>query len=313
MGGTLVLTHRWGDRAEAAFMEALRLVGLHIHDLDNEPITSISQVAARYEADTVITFWRFRHMAASDIDWRFPGGRLLFMDHDAWWDLPGTTMSGQWTEFLRRVRFDGLIVSGEDSAEHFRRLGHRTSVLHKGFDPQHFYPGTERRSGVCYYGAMYRSRRAMLRILENRGAPFNHVRAGYLDLGDTLRAHTGVIATGMGATVRGGKIGRAAERFRPGTTLRLFPSREPMLKHFEAAASGCAVITDPTTDLEALGFRNGETFIAWQTFDELADVLHSVAQDEQIARDVGERAAELCLQRHTWRHRADELVSLLEA
>ena len=88
---------------------------------------------------------------------------------------------------------------------------------------------------------------------------------------------------------------------------------EPMIKNFEAAASGCAVFMDDVEDLDELGFIDGHTAIIYRDFSELIDKLdYWLSRPSQLER-IGLAAAELCAERHTWRYRAQQFVHLIES
>ena len=82
-----------------------------------------------------------------------------------------------------------------------------------------------------------------------------------------------------------------------------------MIKTFEVAAAGCAPVVDHLDELEDLGFVDGETCLTYRTFDEAADKL--LAADEQQLLEMGRAAAELARSRHTWSHRADLVLRIL--
>lgn len=302
-----LLTHDHGARAEQGLTDALvRRFDTRVIDVDSGPI-DIEAVSAG--VDAVVTAWRILQMREAGIDWRRSHAPLVMIEHDALNDAWPGKLNSVWSEFLRKNRFDLVLVSGQMAADRLSTVVD-TRVLYKAYANRQFFPGGERR-GICFYGTTYRGRAAMLRTLKNHSIPIEMERTSYQELPAMLRSRLGLVTNTMRVDVRFGKPGRAIERFRPGTVLQLGPSPEPMLKHFEASASACAVFTDPIPDLGLLGFKDGESFIEYTSFEDLAErCIHYLDRVDDLAA-IGDRAATLCLSRHTWDHRAAEFESLV--
>jgi glycosyltransferase involved in cell wall biosynthesis len=129
----------------------------------------------------------------------------------------------------------------------------------------------------------------------------------YPELNAHLNRYAAMVTTTLGAVVRFGRAGRAIERWRPGTVLRYTASPEPMLKFFEAAAAGCAVLTDPTEDFADLGFVDGESVVVCEDLDDMVEKSRWYADRVDSLRRIGAAAAELCRTRHRWSDRAADV------
>ena len=265
------------------------------------------------EYEVVFVYRRFAELeAAPSIEWGDYRGRRVMVDHDAFHDFTSwSDRPGRWRAAFARHGFDTLVCSGVRSYEHFTSHGIDTILLHKAVDPRRFTELGLDRAGLCFFGSPYRSRGALLRHLDAARLAVDRRTAPYAELNAVLNEYLGLVTTVRGADVRFGRLGRAVERVRPGTVLRYEPAAEPMAKHFEAAAAGCAVITDWTPDLEPLGFVEGESVISFADFDEMVDRVRHYSDRPDDLRRIGAAAAQLCRERHTWQHRAVELEKAL--
>ena len=78
----------------------------------------------------------------------------------------------------------------------------------------------------------------------------------------------------------------------------------PSVRLFEAAACGIPIISDPWTGLEEF-FRPGREILVARSTRDVLDWLHHL--DDIEMRQIGSRARQRVLQRHTAEHRAEEL------
>ena len=270
-----------------------------------------------HQFDAVAFFLKARYLLnGPPLPWKDYSGLKVILDHDALQDYCsgfGTRHLGLWTANIPRLGFDLAVVSGNATASHLSDNGIDAVTLHKGFAQERFRPLGRTRAGICSFGTPYRARSAMFRTVTNAGIPLVDSSAPYSDLNESLNQYQATLVCNMGAEVRWGKLGRAIERYRPGTLLKLIAAPEPMIKNFEAAASGCAVFMDDVEDLDELGFIDGHTAIIYRDFSELIDKLdYWLSRPSQLER-IGLAAAELCAERHTWRYRAQQFVHLIES
>lgn len=309
---TLLVTNRPDrPRFETAWVTTMAsLPGVTVQEVESGWVLPDLE---RFEA--VVYFVKFRQLREQPgIIWRGFAGRRVLLDHDSfhdyggWWGSPHI---GQWTEVVHRLGFNLMVVSGETSRRHFAAQGITTETLHKGFDPAQFRDLDLPRRGLGHYGSPYGARLAMLRRVQKAGIEVGNMRVPYLELNTELNAFLAILVCNMTSLPRFGRVGRAIQRVAPGTLLKIGPGPEPMAKNFEAAAAGCAVFMDDNPDLEPLGFIDGQTAIVYRDFDELIDKLRYWLDRPDDLRRIGQAAAALSLERHTWTHRAASLQDIL--
>ncbi|MBW1917874.1 MAG: glycosyltransferase family 1 protein [Deltaproteobacteria bacterium] len=81
-----------------------------------------------------------------------------------------------------------------------------------------------------------------------------------------------------------------------------------LMKYFEIPACGTLLFAEPTPDLEALGFRDGENFVAVNPDNFIEKMEHYlIAAPEEMVR-ISQAGVELINQRHTWEKRVTGLV-----
>jgi spore maturation protein CgeB len=81
---------------------------------------------------------------------------------------------------------------------------------------------------------------------------------------------------------------------------------------FELAALGCCVVSNP---VEGMGewFEVGEEIVMLESCEEIVGTYRwLLSHDEQRLR-MGQRAHERILREHTYQHRADQLLRILES
>jgi hypothetical protein len=80
-------------------------------------------------------------------------------------------------------------------------------------------------------------------------------------------------------------------------------------KYFEIPACGTLLFAEPTRDLEELGFRDGENFVAVTPENFATRMEHYLLKvpRSEVAR-LCQAGVELVHGRHTWKHRIDELL-----
>ena len=84
----------------------------------------------------------------------------------------------------------------------------------------------------------------------------------------------------------------------------------PTIRVFEALACGIPLISAPWQDTECL-FREGD-YLTVRTTDEMRRTMQYLLDDPELGQAQALRGLETVLARHTCRHRARELVSILE-
>lgn len=261
--------------------------------------------------DVCMVYVRFRFLLEADPwDWAGFDGIRVWMEHDAWGNYSEAhpQWHGSFPRVYRRDQFHIMITTGRRTAELLCADGVDAHWMPKGYSAANFYDLGLRRAGVCTFGTMWPSRRAMIARLRRRGIDLADVSGPFSSLNARLNAHSAAVVCNMPGTVPFGRAGRAAQRLIP-PMVNVRPAVEPMIKTFEVAAAGCAPVVDHLDELEDLGFVDGETCLTYRTFDEAADKL--LAADEQQLLEMGRAAAELARSRHTWSHRADLVLRIL--
>ena len=317
LGRFLVVTHDWQEASyQRSSMEALRRVAGQPFDIHVTDATlGLPPGAEHYDA--VVTYVRFRELRElPTFDWgRFSGLRVLW-DEDALQEFTSpfgdAPYEGQWSATFKRLRFDRLICTGRKAADVLSSRGVAALVVPKGYDPAYFHDLGLTRQGNAHYGVKYRARAAMLRVLRNAHIEVTDVHAGYTELNAALNRFQTVLVCNMMSRVCFGSLGKAVERVRPGTALILEQAPEPMIKNFEAMASGACVFMDRAPDLADLGFVDGVNCLIYDSFDDLIDKIREYEQNPSDLRRIGAAGAQFVAGAHTLDHRARELTRLLE-
>lgn len=76
-------------------------------------------------------------------------------------------------------------------------------------------------------------------------------------------------------------------------------------------ATGCPALVKMFKGMEAHGFVDGETCIAWDSLDELEEKARYYLQHADEREAIGKRGQEMTLTRHSWQRRADDLLNML--
>lgn len=86
----------------------------------------------------------------------------------------------------------------------------------------------------------------------------------------------------------------------------------PTIRPFEALACGIPLVSAPWNDVEGL-FRPGQDYLVARDGAEMADHLRDILCDPELSRSLTENGHARISERHTCRHRADELLAILAA
>ena len=125
-------------------------------------------------------------------------------------------------------------------------------------------------------------------------------------------------------------LGRVAERFPNSIVGRRWPremariyaqskivvnacfNNDVNMRVFEALASGSLLITDPAEGLEEL-FTDGEHLVIYRNDEELLDVIQYYLEHPEERERIAAAGRELVLAKHTYRHRLDAMMKLVES
>lgn len=274
----------------------------------------VGSIAVDRRADVVLLFVRFRFLAAqSSTHWgSFDGLRAVY-DLDTNQDFAAVIQSsygGRWVPEMRRHGIGTLLATSRMATERFSSTGFDTEWIPKGFDPLTFVDLERERSGYCTFGRDYPARAAMCNYLERQNYPFAKIeRCSYKELNARLNEHLACLVCNMQARPRFGKIGQVLQKRFPAAVSELLPAPELMIKNYEAAGAGCAVVSDRCDELWDLGFQEGQTVLTYGSFEELLDMMDSVTERE--LRDIGRRSHDFVHQHHTWACRAEQMANAL--
>lgn len=217
--------------------------------------------------------------------------------------------------------YDGVLAFGEVLSEIYRRRGwgDRVWTWHEAADVSLFYPRTrEARAGdVAWVGNWGDEERTveleefLLRPVEALGLRTNIFGVRYPECARAALAERGIAYRGWlpnhavpdvfgqhGATVH---IPR-----RPyAETLAGIPT----IRVFEALACGIPLVSAPWEDCEGL-FPDGCYLVA-RNGEDMGKHLRAIFADADLARDLRERGLATIRNRHTCRHRVDQLLSIV--
>lgn len=260
--------------------------------------------------DAIIVFVAFRRLReATTLAWgKFSGLRVL-MDHDIIQNYSAIfdpTLCGTWPPVFHRHRFDSIVTSGRVVQCRLEEDGIAADWAPKGFEPARFANRSSRRAGIATYGSAYACRQIAERAVRDAGLPLTRLpTTRYLKLGALLNQFLGCMAISSDIDLpldQRASLENAAAR-----EVAIRPGMEPMAKFFEGAGAGCCPIADAMEDLQALGFRDGETALTFDTHAELVEKLRTTLNEPEKLQAMGSAAAKLAHAEHTWAHRAQAL------
>ena len=86
------------------------------------------------------------------------------------------------------------------------------------------------------------------------------------------------------------------------------------IKHFEIMASGAVLFTDHAHDFQKLGFQGGVHFIGYRNKKvwDIPRLIKEALRDTDRLKEISTNGVEFINQRHTNRHRAEELWTFME-
>ena len=248
----------------------------------------IADIANHEQYRAIIWFVGFKHLTRKKpFLWgNFKGKRVMY-DWDVYMNystFAGDKYFGCWPETFKRQEFDTLVTTGKYVRDRLESDGVNAVWIPKGFDGNRFKNECKNRDGICFYGRPYKDRANMLDVVELDGWNVNKIRCNYFYLSVELNKYFGcVMDNGI----------------------------EPMAKHFEVSASGCAPITNDIDELYSLGFEDGKTMIVYDSHDELLDELNHYYNHKDQLQAIGLFASKLAKKEHTWEKRVDMFKSVL--
>ncbi len=274
----------------------------------------VSEIRHYKEYTAILWFVRYKLLRqAETFDWGDYAGERILYDQDA---LRFRTSVGflppdtNWPGTFKRHGFSLLLATGKRTAEQLQEVGVPAVWWPKAFDPVRLFDLGGPRSGICHFGTLYPSRRAMLHYLQRMGLPIEHLVIPYEDLNQVLNQYSALVVCTLANTSRT-LSSRLLNRLHPEWGLRLTSGPEPMLKLFEGAGAGCAVFCDSMPELEDLGLIDGDGIIEWKDFSDLEGKLRYYLDRPETLRRIAARGSLVCRERHTWDARMGQLRDIV--
>ncbi len=223
---------------------------------------------------------------------------------------------------LRLDDFDGVLAFGETLSEEYRRAGwgERVFTWHEAADDTVFKPLDDvTKTGdlvwVGNWGDDERSseiREFLVRPVQRTGIAATIHGVRYPP--DALRrlSEAGIA---FGGWIANADVPAVFARHRLTVHIPRRPYVEslpgiPTIRVFEALACGIPLISAPWQDSENL-FRPGEDFLVARNGSEMARLVRAVLSEDDLRRSLVRNGLEAIRQRHTCRHRVDELLAIV--
>lgn len=221
----------------------------------------------------------------------FPVGLEQMSCPSAWY---GIDTHMDYAKHLRIGRlFDVTFIAQKEFVERLRQDGlQQVHWLPLGIAPE-LYPAEmlERCYDVAYVGSdsvtVHPSRHALLAAIRNE---FPHVFIG------------------MASPQAMGRIYAQAK-----LVFNKSVNNDVNMRYFEAMGAGAVLLTDQALNngVDEL-FRAGEHYLEYRDEQTMLELIRGLLQDPERCRRIGDAARRLVMEKHTYRHRADYLVSALQ-
>jgi spore maturation protein CgeB len=309
------LTHDQGMAVEQTFHRAFPMLRSDPYGAEND------HAAALEDADVVVVHeWTDPALVAKIGLIRRQGGRFTLLFHDT---HHRAVSSQREIAGLDLQDYDGVLAFGETLRQRYINAGWGRNVFtwHEAADTALFHPmpNVQKDGDVIWVGNWGDNERSA----EIRSFLIDPVKA--LGLKTTVRgvrypdaALRALKEAGIGY---GGWIANTAvpHAFAENRVTIHIPRRPyvealpgiPTIRVFEALACGIPLISAPWSDVEGL-FRPGQDFLLVRDGDEMARRMREVLADRDLAASLVRSGLETVTQRHTCRHRVDELFLILD-
>jgi spore maturation protein CgeB len=281
---------------------------------------SIDLDAALYDQDLVIVHeWNEPWLVAAIGALRRRGARFRLLFHDTHHRAVSDP------EAIRRYDldgYDGVLAFGEALAQIYRRWGwgSRVFVWHEAADTRLFQPPTESRAreGLVWIGNWGDDERSseledfLLRPAAQAGLALDVHGVRYPEHGRAALTRHG--ARYLGWLPNAAAPAVFARHLATVHVPRRFYASSlpgiPTIRVFEALACGIPLLSAPWSDAEAL-FHPGEDYLIARDGDEMEEHMRALANDRDFASALAAQGLAAVRARHTCRHRADELISIV--
>lgn len=224
-------------------------------------------------------------------------GSKIIIEHDAYLNfMPDSPWHKGYTKFYRSCNFDLLIASGKETTLRLRDEGIPAVWVPKGCNREFCDVSNQFSGKIGYFG---------LPILEQEVGKRVHFYSSRHEMSDRLAKFPLIASTvdGFVSTVSGFSAGVQNDA----------SMGEPMAKHFEASALGCAVIRDRQPELLDLGYVDHESVIFYDDWNEMYEMLHYYGKDRNrgILETIQRRGTEVA-RNHTWADRAARVFEIVK-
>ena len=219
-------------------------------------------------------------------------------------------------------RYDGVLAFGETLAAVYRAWGwgSRVHVWHEAADTHRFHPPAEERDreGAVWVGNWGDDERTaeietfLLEPAKRVGLALDIFGVRYPDSARALLERYGVAYRGWVPNATVPEI-FARARLTVHVPRRYYTTLLPgipTIRVFEALACGIPLICAPWQDSEHL-FTPGEDFLTGASGDEMASNMRAILEDPDLAGSLAAHGLRTITARHTCRHRAEELMTIV--
>jgi spore maturation protein CgeB len=279
----------------------------------------LDRLVGRERPDAVVVFTvpmaHFRGIPAFLRD-RY-GIPVVFYDGDVPMSLPefgGMDTGFNYYHGADPGEYDLVVSNSEGALTRLRELGaRRAETVFWAADPEFFAPQpVEKETDVFFYGYGDKFRREWMQAMvgdPSRRAPEVDFLLGGRDFrGDTGRARLAgdVAFNGFARAISAARVNLNITR-RSHATVPCSSTCRP----FELAATGAAIVSNPQAGIDRW-FEPGHELLVVETADEALAAYRELLDDPGQAEALGARARERVLDEHTYRHRAERLLRLID-
>ena len=247
------------------------------------------------------------------------GGQFTLLFHDT---HHRAVSNPQAVERFELSGYDAVLAFGETLADIYRRRGwgRNVHVWHEAADTRLFRPSElpNDRRGLVWIGNWGDEERSqeitdyLLRTAKNAGLELDVYGVRYPPIAlDTLKRFGGLYR-GWLPNVRVPQV-FAQHMATVHVPRRLYANQLPgipTIRVFEALACGIPLVSAPWEDVEGL-FRCGDDFLMARNPTEMERHLIAIKQDRDLRSRLIANGLETIRERHTCRHRAIELLSII--
>jgi spore maturation protein CgeB len=229
-------------------------------------------------------------------------------------EFGGMDTGFNWYHEADPSEYDLLVSNSEGGLERLRELGaRRAEAVFWGADPEFFAPQeVEKEYDLLFYGYGDKFRRDWMKAMvgePSRALPDADFALGGRDFqGDTGNARPiGDIPFNVFArAISAARVNLCITR-RSHATVYASSSCRP----FELASAGAAIVSNPYNGLERW-FEPGSELLIVEDAAQAIEAYRDLLADPGQAEEMGRRARERVLDEHTYRHRARQLLSLVD-